>query len=121
MKTLDTICIMCPMGCPLHIEEVDGKIVVSGNTCPRGKIYGEQEFSHPMRAVTALVKQEGGTVASVKTSNTIPKERIFDVVGEIDKLTAPHDAKIGDVLQKDVLGLGVDVIITGTAKSGVKN
>lgn len=120
MKTLDTICIMCPMGCPLHIEEVGGEIVVSGNTCKRGEMYGKEEFSHPRRSVTALAKQDGGGVVSVKTSTTIPKERIFDVVAEIDALCAPKDAKIGDVLAKDVLGLGADVIVTGTATSGVK-
>ena len=48
------------MGCPLHIEEVDGKVVVSGNTCKRGQIYGEEEYSHPKRAITSLVKQAGG-------------------------------------------------------------
>ena len=117
---MNTICIMCPMGCPLHIEEVDGKVVVSGNTCKRGQIYGEEEYSHPKRAITSLVKQAGGKVVSVKTSNTVPKERIFDVVAEIGKLTAGEDAKIGDVLLKDVLGLGVDIIVTGTPDSGLK-
>lgn len=37
---MKTICIMCPMGCPLDINKVDGKIVVTGNTCKRGEIYG---------------------------------------------------------------------------------
>ncbi len=117
---MNTICIMCPMGCPLHIEEVNGEVVVTGNTCKRGQIYGVEEFTHPKRAITTLVKTEDGGVVSVKTSNTVPKERIFDVVAEIGKLRAGKDAQIGDVLAKDVLGLGVDVIITGTAKSGVK-
>jgi len=120
MKVLDTICIMCPMGCPLHIEEVGGEVVVQGNTCKRGEMYGKEEFTHPRRAVTALVKQEGGRVVSVKTSTTIPKERIFDVVHEVDKLCAPKDAQIGDVLAKDILGLGADIIVTGTATSGMK-
>ena len=57
---------------------------------------------------------------SVKTSNTVPKERIFDVVAEIGKLTAGEDVQIGDVLLKDVLGLGVDIIVTGTPDSGLK-
>ncbi|MBO4380858.1 MAG: DUF1667 domain-containing protein [Clostridia bacterium] len=117
---MNTICIMCPMGCPLHIEEVNGEVVVTGNTCKRGQIYGVEEFTHPKRAITTLVKTVDGGVVSVKTSNTVPKERIFDVVAEIGKLTAGKDAQIGDVLAKDVLGLGVDVIITGTAKSGVR-
>ena len=116
---MNTICIMCPMGCPLHIEEIGGEVVVSGNTCKRGQIYGVEEFTHPKRAVTTLVKTKNGGVVSVKTSNTVPKERIFDVVAKIGEITADDGVQIGDVLAKDVLGLGVDVIVTGTAKSGL--
>lgn len=54
-----------------------------------------------------------GGVASCKTSTTVPKERIFDVVNFIGKLRVPDDVKIGDVVAKDVLGLGADVVITG--------
>ncbi len=117
---MNTICIMCPMGCPLKIEEINGEVVVSGNTCKRGQIYGVEEYTHPKRAVTTLVRTVDGGVVSVKTSNTVPKERIFDVVNEIGKLVAPIDVQIGDVLAHDLLELGVDVIVTGTAKSGVK-
>lgn len=116
---MNTICIMCPMGCPLNIQEVNGEVVVTGNTCKRGQIYGVEEFTHPKRSVTALVKTKSGGVVSVKTSTTVPKERIFDVVAEIDALRANDDAKIGDVLARNVLGLGADIIVTGTAKSGV--
>lgn len=101
------------MGCSLTIEEIDGQVVVKGNTCKRGEIYGKEEYTHPKRSVTTLVQLESGGVASVKTTTTVPKERIFDVVHFIGTLVAPNDCKIGDVIAKDVLGLGADVVITG--------
>lgn len=101
------------MGCSLTIEEIDGQVVVKGNTCKRGEIYGKEEYTHPKRSVTTLVQLESGEVASVKTTTTVPKERIFDVVHFIGTLVAPKDCKIGDVIAKDVLGLGADVVITG--------
>lgn len=110
---MNMICIMCPMGCSLTIEEIDGQVVVKGNTCKRGDIYGKEEYTHPKRSVTTLVQLESGGVASVKTTTTVPKERIFDVVHFIGTLVAPKDCKIGDVIAKDVLGLGADVVITG--------
>ncbi len=110
---MNTICIMCPMGCPLTIEESDGNIVVTGNTCKRGEAYGKDEYSHPKRAVTSLVKMKDGGVASVKTSQSVPKERIFDVVRFIGSVTADSGVRIGDVIARDVLGLGVDIIVTG--------
>ena len=118
---MNTICIMCPMGCPLHIEEQNGEVVVTGNTCKRGMLYGIEEYTHPKRSVTALVKTKEGGVVSVKTSTTVPKERIFDVVKEIDVLCVDDNVQIGDVIARDLLGLGADVIVTGTPKSGVKS
>ena len=110
---MNTICIMCPMGCPLTVEEVGGEIKISGNTCKRGETYGRDEFSHPKRAITTLVKLSGGGVASVKTSGSVPKEKIFDVIRFIGTIVAPDDVKIGDTVSQNVLGLGVDVVITG--------
>lgn len=101
------------MGCPLTIEEVNGEVVVSGNTCKRGAMYGKEEYTHPKRCVTTLVSMKSGGVASCKTSTTIPKERIFDVVGYIGTLKVDDDVKIGYVVAKDILGLGADVVITG--------
>ena len=101
------------MGCPLTVEKSDGKIVVTGNTCKRGEKYGADEFEHPRRAITTLVKMNGGGVASVKTSDAVPKERIFDVVNFIGKLVADDGVVIGDVIAENVLGLGVNVIVTG--------
>ncbi len=110
---MNTICIMCPMGCPLEIKEVEGKIVVSGNTCKRGVVYGEEEYTHPSRTITSLVKTSSGKIVSVKTSSTVPKERIFDVVDEIGKIVASDSVEIGDKIASDILGLGVDILVTG--------
>lgn len=110
---METICIMCPMGCPLNIKKDGDKISVTGNTCKRGETYGIEEFTHPRRSVTTLVRMQNGGVASVKTSNAVPKERIFDVINEIGKLIVSDTVKIGDIVAYNVLGLGADVVITG--------
>lgn len=110
---MNTICIMCPMGCPLTVENKDGEIVVTGNTCKRGEVYGKDEFQHPKRAITSLVKVKNGEVASVKTTDTVPKERIFDVVKFIGTIVADDCVRIGDIVAKNILGLGVDLVITG--------
>lgn len=60
-----------------------------------------------------MVNISGGGVASVKTSDSVPKERIFDVIAEIGKLVADENVKIGDRIAENLLGLGVDVVITG--------
>jgi len=101
------------MGCAIEVFEKDGELKVTGNTCKRGELYGKDEFTHPRRSVTTLANMSNGEVASVRTTGAVPKERIFDVVNFIGKLTLSDNVSIGDVAAKDVLGLGVDVIVTG--------
>ena len=55
------VCISCPVGCRLTVwEDEDGAVQVQGNTCPRGKAYGVQEFTAPMRTVTSSVPVQHG-------------------------------------------------------------
>ena len=101
------VCIKCPRGCELTI---DGEII-TGNQCVRGIDYAKEELTAPKRIVTALVKTKKG-IAPVKTTVEIPKEKIFDVVSEINKLYL-DDINIGDIIIENCLGLGSDVVVTG--------
>ena len=83
--------------------------------CKRGITYAENECTHPMRTVTSTVKCTSGGIIAVKTSDTVPKERVFDVMKEINRTLAGDGAKIGDVIIKDVCALGVDVVATSNA------
>ncbi len=103
---MKTICIMCPMGCPLDINKVGDKIVVTGNTCKRGEIYGTQEFTAPKRVVTSLVRLTSGGVVSVKTDGLV-------LIGKL-RLSAP--LKIGDVAKENVAGSGVNLVVTEDIK-----
>ena len=64
MKKL--ICIICPRGCPLEIDE--STLEVRGNSCPRGKIYAESELTQPVRTVTTTVAIEGPAVRCARPS-----------------------------------------------------
>ena len=79
MKEL--ICIVCPQGCHLKVDEENG-CAVTGNACPRGAEYGKMELTHPTRVVTSTVRCEGGLYprCPVKTDRAIPKELIFQVM-----------------------------------------
>ena len=51
-------------------------------------------------------------VISVRVSAEIPKERIFDVMREINKVSVRDRFAAGTPVIRNVLGLGVDVIVT---------
>ena len=118
MKERNLTCIVCPIGCELHVTlDEDGRIKnVSGNTCKRGLAYAEAECTHPTRTVTSTVLCEGGAVLPVKTSAAIPKELIFSVMKELNRAKAPSDAKIGDIIIKNVLDTGADIVATANAE-----
>lgn len=107
-----TTCIMCPLGCQLEIEEVDGEIKVSGNTCIRGETYGKNELTNPVRTISSLIKVKD-RVVPVKTTGLIPKEKIDEVLTEIGKLNLKECPKFGQVVIKNVLDLGVDIVVIG--------
>ena len=104
-------CIICPRGCRLS---VDDNMNVSGNTCPRGKQYAISELTNPVRTITSSVRvnNRDDLLVSVKTSGPIPKGKIFEVMDEINKLSVPAPTRIGDVVASNILGLGVDILIT---------
>ncbi len=112
-------CIKCPLGCQLSVTVDDaGAVTVTGNTCPRGAAYGEEEVIRPMRTVTGSVRVSGGELplCSVKTAGDIPKDRIFEVMKEIRsvRLTAP--VEIGQTVIEDAAGTGVAVVATRSVR-----
>lgn len=115
MNIRELTCIGCPMGCQLQVK-LNGKevIEVTGNTCKRGEEYGKKECVNPTRIVTSSVCVKNGKidVVPVKTESDIPKEKIFDCVKALKGLAVEAPVKIGDVVVKDILGTGVNIIAT---------
>ena len=108
MKTRELTCIVCPLGCNLTVEISDGKVQrVSGNTCPRGKVYAEKECTNPERTITSTIRCEDGSILPVKTESPIPKDKIFECMEIINKTTAHLPIRVGDVIIKDVFGSNV--------------
>ena len=142
-KETEFTCIVCPNGCRLHVEwEVPqgsiqegfesadaacaadgGSFSVSGNRCLRGRDFAVSEVTAPKRTVCSTVRTafDGVPVLPVRLSAEIPKERIFDVMGQIRRACVSERVGRGDVVIADVCGLGVDVIATSSIlKEGVK-
>ena len=104
-------CIVCPRGCRLTIDD---NLNVTGNSCPRGAQYAKDEMNNPKRMITSIVrvKNRENMMVSVKTSTSIPKGKIFEVMAEIEKVSVNAPVHIGDIVIKDVLGTGSDIVAT---------
>ena len=121
----EIICITCPKGCHLKVDEES--FAVTGNSCPRGAVYGASELRSPVRVVTSTVVvlsspdkgrgtgKAGGGVARrlpVKTDRPIPKGKMFEVMAEINRVRATPPIKVGDVLIPHVAGTDGNVVAT---------
>ena len=101
-------CILCPKGCRIQAA-ADGK--VTGNGCPKGAEYALQEQKAPRRVLTTTLKRADGSLLPVKTSQTVPKERLLDYMDRLRKITLPATPlPCGTVVLQDPFGIGVDVV-----------
>lgn len=109
----DMICIVCPMGCRIKVDEENG-YKVTGNMCPKGVIYGKKELTFPTRTITSTVKIKNGIHKRlpIKTSTEIPKDMIFKIMKEINKIEVESPVKVGDILLENVLNTGANIIAT---------
>ena len=107
----EIICITCPKGCHLKVDEQT--FAVTGNSCPRGAVYGANELRNPVRVVTSTVVVEGpARRLSVKTDRPIPKARMFEVMEEIARVRVKPPVRVGDVLIANVAGTDGNVVAT---------
>ncbi len=104
-------CIVCPVGCSLVAEIKDnGEVEVSGNSCPRGKVYAENECIAPMRTITTTVRCKTGEILPVKTASPIPKEKMFEAMKIINKACPVLPIAVEDVIIENVFGSNVVAI-----------
>lgn len=111
MKEL--ICIVCPKGCHLLVDEENG-FAVTGQDCIRGKEYGQKELKNPTRVLTSTVSITGAEVrrCPVKTRGEIPKGLIFDAMVLLDDIHLASPVKEGLIVVENICGTGVPFVVT---------
>ncbi len=114
--TISYLCIGCPLGCRLEVDEdEEGQMVeVRGFSCKRGKTYAMQEHTAPQRTVTTTVGVTGGLHARlpVRTDGTVAKARVMDVCRFLRTITVSAPVQMGDVIVANVRNTGTNVVAT---------
>ena len=107
------ICILCPKGCHLSVDE-EMENSVTGNNCLRGEKYGQTEVANPMRVVTSTVCIKGGKHrrCPVKTDSAIPKRQIHAAMRLLDGVCLISPAKRGEIVVDNILGIGINFVAT---------
>ncbi len=107
------ICIDCPIGCEINVTH-DGKIVleIDGNKCKKGIDYTETEITDPRRVVITTVRVRGGFhhLVPVRSTEPVPKAKIFPVLKKLRKVELKTPVKIHQVVLPDAVGTGIDIV-----------
>ena len=113
------VCIMCPLGCRVLVNMEGGEVSsIQGYACVNGKEYAEEEILSPARTIMSVVKCTKGDfpTVSVKTSGSIPKEKIYSVRKSIADVEVEAPVEVGEKVIEDVCGLDIDVVSTRRVK-----
>lgn len=127
MKQTDTareiVCITCPNSCVMQVKlDQDGQVdQVKGNKCKRGIDFARSEITHPMRTLCTTVRTDRTDfpVLPVRVDGEIPKEKVFEAMAEINRVVVKAPVALGEVVRRDLLGLGVNVIATSDLLCGI--
>lgn len=104
-------CILCPNGCEIDYD-------LNGGMCGKGPEYVKNEILDPKRTLTSSVKVTGGSIplVSVKTTGGIQKDRIREAATAVSRLTVEAPVSLGQVIAKDFIEPGIDLIATKAVK-----
>mgnify|MGYP003444004865 FL=1 len=109
---MDLVCIVCPRGCRINVENG----VVTGNGCKRGEAFAISETTCPMRSVCSTVATafKDYPVLPVRTDGEIPKDKIGELMRQINAVVVEEKLKRGDIVLKGVCGTDVNLIATAS-------
>ena len=112
-------CITCPIGCLLEADyNLTSKEIISlkGNQCKKGYKFALDELFDPKRILTTSVKINSRFFKRLPIRSDIPAPRdtIEKMVKEIKKLKITIPVKMGDILEKNFMDTGVNIISSAT-------
>ncbi|HPX31918.1 MAG TPA: DUF1667 domain-containing protein [Erysipelotrichaceae bacterium] len=110
---IELICIGCPRGCKLLIDE-NNDYTVTGHSCQIGVEYGKNEVLNPTRVLTTIVKIENAihNCLPVKSSKPLPKEKLIEVSKALKEVVVKSPVKTNEIIVKNILNTGIDIVAT---------
>lgn len=111
------ICTTCPNGCEIAAEYTSkDDFRIEGQRCKRGYEYSFNECFDPKRTFTASVTIKGAErrMLPVRSSAPVPKDKMTEIAGEVKKITVDAPVFSKQIIIKDVLGTGADLIASMT-------
>lgn len=113
------ICITCPKGCTLEVTQDGSTLLKVTGGCKRGHEYVEREMTDPRRMIASTVRIVNALhpLMPVYTSAPFPKPRIPELLAELRNVEVKAPVRVSQVLVKNILNTGIDILASRTALS----
>jgi CxxC motif-containing protein len=111
------VCVVCPIGCEIDVVHDGSKIIsMEGNKCEKSEEFVSQELIEPMRILTTTVRIRGSRwpVTPVRTDKAVPKRLFPRIMKQLRRIELQAQINMLDVVVKDVLHTGANIIATRT-------
>ncbi|NMM64126.1 DUF1667 domain-containing protein [Clostridium sp. P21] len=110
----EIICDKCNKKCILGIDKYDESIQVSGNLCNIGIEYACFKINSNKDILTTLVRIKGAdtNVVPVKSNKPLDKKFWIECSKALSRLYVGAPIKAGDIICKNILNTGVDIVCT---------
>lgn len=110
------ICIGCPMGCEttLHVDPRGKVAKIEGYKCKEGRQFVMEEYQNPVRVFTTTILTENISrpLLPVRSDRPILKTKMEEAVRTLAPLRVRAPIKRGQVIFKNLLNTGADIIAT---------
>lgn len=108
---IDLVCIGCPKGCRLKVDE-NNDYRVSGNNCNVGAEYGRNELLNPTRVLTSTVKIKNAihNQLPVKSDKPIKKDLLIAAVRALKDVEVTSPVTTGQIVVENILDSGVNIV-----------
>ena len=108
------VCNKCEEYCVIDIKTDDEVAEIIGNKCNEGIEFADHYLENSTDILTTLVRIKGGyvKVVSVKSDKPIDTKLFLKCSRALSRINVGAPIKIGDIVCKNILNLGVDIICT---------
>jgi CxxC motif-containing protein len=112
MKSEFVKCSICPVGCRLEIRHKNGDIKVTGNRCGRGLEYAAGYNSADSAFLRGRCLLENGPLGRlpVVSSAPVPQALVDEMLAVIQQTSVSAPVEKGQIVIKNILGSGIDVL-----------
>lgn len=110
----DFICPRCDNRCIVNVDKYNDYMEIQGNQCDEGAKYIKEQINDNKDIFTTLVRIKGSSynVVPVKSSMPLDKKLWVECSKALSRLYVGSPIKVGDIVCKNILNTGVDIICT---------